>query len=235
MRHGESEYNAASAAASSGWADPQIYDAPLTAKGRHQATALRRHFEAQGLPGDALWVTSPLTRAVETLLLACPTAHLLSAAGAAPGDGGGLPPRVAVRHEMAEKVTTTGDVGRPPGHLAAAFPQRAPQMAELPGAWWYGSSGSGSGSGSGSATNTSGGGKGGGDRVNCALTRRFGSSEPKASLQRRIADFKRWLHTRPERVIVAVGHSSYWKHFSQGFCGASLERMYNCEVRTLHV
>lgn len=53
--------------------------------------------------------------------------------------------------------------------------------------------------------------------------------------QKRIAAFKRWLYARPESVFVAVGHSSYWKHFCAGYCGVKPERMYNCEIRHLQL
>ena len=39
IRHGESEYNAATNGPR--WEDPEIFDAPLTAKGRAQARALQ--------------------------------------------------------------------------------------------------------------------------------------------------------------------------------------------------
>lgn len=50
-----------------------------------QARKLRSELAQLNLPADTLWVTSPLSRAIETLLLGCPTAHLLRQA---PGGGG---------------------------------------------------------------------------------------------------------------------------------------------------
>lgn len=47
-----------------------------------QAAALRQQLAAMNLPPDVLWVTSPLSRAIQTLLFACPSLH---------GDGGALP------------------------------------------------------------------------------------------------------------------------------------------------
>ena len=63
MRHGQSTYNEAISGPGS-WNEPNIFDAPLTKLGRSQATALGS-FLAK-LPKDAVWVTSPLTRAMET-------------------------------------------------------------------------------------------------------------------------------------------------------------------------
>lgn len=126
VRHGESTYNAAMHARGSSWADPQIYDAQLTEKGRQQARALREQLTALNLPPDTLWLTSPLARAMQTFLLACPHAHLLSKGSAcdnasgsgsagsfensssAPNGGGSSggqrPPDVLVLHTITEKV-----------------------------------------------------------------------------------------------------------------------------------
>jgi hypothetical protein len=58
---------------------------------------------------------------------------------------------------------------------------------------------------------------------------------PPPRVQRRIGEFKRWLYSRPEQVIVAFGHSAFWKEFAAGFCGVKPAGMRNCEVRVLHV
>ena len=63
VRHGQSTYNEAISGPGT-WNEPNIFDAPLTKLGRNQATALGS-FLAK-LPKDAVWVTSPLTRAMET-------------------------------------------------------------------------------------------------------------------------------------------------------------------------
>lgn len=121
VRHGESAYNAAMAAQGSSWADPQIYDAQLTERGKQQARVLRPQLAALGLPPDTLWLTSPLQRAMQTLLLACPHAHLLGSgdaggsgssggssnaenSSAAPNGAGPQPPNVVVLHTITEKV-----------------------------------------------------------------------------------------------------------------------------------
>lgn len=94
-----------------------------------QARKLRSELAQLNLPADTLWVTSPLSRAIETLLLGCPTAHLLrqapgggAAAGssvpsastaststensaAAPNGGSGQPPRIMVLPCISEKVS----------------------------------------------------------------------------------------------------------------------------------
>lgn len=122
VRHGESEYNAESAKATSQggkWADPWIFDAPLTERGRQQARDLRTQLAKLVLPADTLWVTSPLQRAIQTLLLCCPVAHRLRSgdcsggvenAGPSNGAASSLPPpMVCVRQEISERVFTTGE------------------------------------------------------------------------------------------------------------------------------
>ena len=52
----------------------------------------------------------------------------------------------------------------------------------------------------------------------------------------RVGAFRRWLADRPETVIVAVGHSSYWRTFEQvcGGGGGKPLHMRNCEVRLIN-
>lgn len=79
IRHGESEFNAA-LQTGNGWVDPKLYDPSLTAKGCNQARHLRQRLlqEMQqnasiiGHNANALWVTSPLRRCIQTFLLSCP-------------------------------------------------------------------------------------------------------------------------------------------------------------------
>ena len=63
VRHGQSTYNEAISGPGS-WDEPNIFDAPLTKLGVSQAKALGSFLSK--LPKDAVWVTSPLTRAMET-------------------------------------------------------------------------------------------------------------------------------------------------------------------------
>jgi hypothetical protein len=54
--------------------------------------------------------------------------------------------------------------------------------------------------------------------------KRLGRPEPKDHMRQRIAEFSRWLHARPERLVVAFGHSQFWKAFSN-----SRTSLRNCE------
>lgn len=47
-------------------------------------------------------------------------------------------------------------------------------------------------------------------------------------MRQRIAEFTRWLHARPERLVVAFGHSLFWKGFAN-----SRKALDNCELLCL--
>ncbi|KAK9836142.1 hypothetical protein WJX81_004420 [Elliptochloris bilobata] len=186
VRHGESEYNAATSVARD-FRDPQIYDPRLTDKGRRQAAKLAAQLK---VPEGALWVVSPLTRAVETFLLArrrlgvTPSRDL--AAGAA------LPAKVVVRSELAEHLATTGDIGLPATTLRHRFPLLCEAAAELPERWWFA------------------------PEANDVAAKRFGRAEPRKHMQERVGQFRRWVQARPEQVIVAIGHSCMFRELTGG-------------------
>ena len=50
-----------------------------------------------------------------------------------------------------------------------------------------------------------------------------------SSLQKRTSELARWLSSRPEKIIVMVGHCSFWHDFR----GRTEKRMNNCEMRTM--
>ena len=56
-----------------------------------------------------------------------------------------------------------------------------------------------------------------------------------SALQARVGAFRRWLQERPEPVIIAVGHSSFWRSFEE-VCrgGTKPSHMSNCEFRLIH-
>ncbi|GAX75955.1 hypothetical protein CEUSTIGMA_g3398.t1 [Chlamydomonas eustigma] len=81
IRHGESEYNRA-VVEGKDFKDPMIFDPALTARGIAQAQELRSKLQQQlSAHGEALWVVSPLRRAIETFLQACPLLHNAAAPG----------------------------------------------------------------------------------------------------------------------------------------------------------
>ncbi len=59
--------------------DSVCIDALVVMTSCMQATKLRGKLVEQKIPEEALWVTSPPTRAIDTLILACPQPHCLGA------------------------------------------------------------------------------------------------------------------------------------------------------------
>jgi hypothetical protein len=71
------------------------------------------------------------------------------------------------------------------------------------------------------------------DYCNCAFAlpvscRLFGRRETVDEMRRRVSEFSRWLRNRPEQLVVAFGHSTFWKYFAN-----SKTKMRNCEVLQL--
>ncbi len=60
-----------------GWCPHSCLSCSDTMQSGMQATKLRNQLVEQKIPEEALWVTSPLTRAIDTLILACPQPHRL--------------------------------------------------------------------------------------------------------------------------------------------------------------
>ena len=209
VRHGESEYNAACGRPGSSWDDPQIFDAPLTEQGRNQAEALGSTLA--GLLGRrCVWVTSPLTRALQTCVLA------RQAVGAACPDTWAMPTRetpwVSVRPELSEHLVTCGDVGRPRRALCEAFPDLAAGGAfgQLADVWWFSPPG----------------------KPNCCTLRCVSVSETREQLRARVGAFRKWVLTQPGEELVVFGHSTFFKYFMQGE-GMEGNRLKNGEVMTL--
>lgn len=216
IRHGESEYNRAMEQGSS-FKDPMIFDPPLTRKGREQARGLRDKLKAElSMFGDALWVVSPLRRAIETFMLACPSLSDLHGAATGSNAAGEQATsqlsaqlsklNVEVVPTISEFLITAGDVGSNPQQLAREFPCLSKQIEKLPEKWWFQEP----------------------KKPNCAEQKVINSREPKAHQLKRVSELTRWLQRRPEKFIIMVGHCSFWKEFSK-----SSEPMKNGEMRTM--
>mmetsp|Transcript_12373 Transcript_12373/g.33763 ORF Transcript_12373/g.33763 Transcript_12373/m.33763 type:complete len:527 (+) Transcript_12373:110-1690(+) len=211
VRHGESEYNRACSESKS-YADPQIFDPHLTTRGRSQCLDLKRRLKqiiGEKIPkfGDPLFVVSPLTRTLQTFLEANPFPERLACNNQESHDPAHRPLNVEVLPAISEFMVTPGDVGRPPAHLVQEFPQLAKQLMQLPEVWWYQDP----------------------QQPNCALNQCWGSSEPQKAREHRISEFARWLNGRSEQLVVLVGHSSFWHHFTN----KSRQRLQNCEVMSM--
>ena len=48
-------------------------------------------------------------------------------------------------------------------------------------------------------------------------------------VQERVGEFRRWVQNRPEKVVVAFGHSSIFHELTGS------KRLKNCEVHTMHL
>ena len=120
VRHGQSTYNEAISGPGS-WDEPNIFDAPLTKLGARQAKGLGAFLSK--LPKDAVWVTSPLTRAMETCVhgykssLEVAAAQRRKAAAMSEAAGGGAPKSV-------------GGEGKPPSGRAAGGKSRLSRGGE---------------------------------------------------------------------------------------------------------
>jgi glucosyl-3-phosphoglycerate phosphatase len=214
IRHGESEYNEAISRRGTGFSDPLIFDAPLTAKGRRQAMSLRQQLAALNLPLNTVWVTSPLSRAIETLMLARPP--MQRSPDENKHDGGDLMDwgDICILPEVTERALTASDIGRSPSDLADRFPELAAQLSKLQDVWWWCHP----------------------DDPGCAYRKILGKTEPKEHLRKRVAAFRKWILARPEKVFVAVGHSLYWKEFAT-VCknGVKQQTLANCGYTVVHV
>lgn len=247
IRHGESEYNRAIGAMGSKWEDPMIYDAPLTTKGKRQALSLRDQIAKWNLPEDVIWLTSPLTRAIETMLLAFPNSNG-RIAGLDGGVGGGgaaisLSSIINNNNDNSNSSDENGGVNDAfhtlnpfrnvhvlseiseqlltsgdIGHRPHDLIKKFPQLRDQL-----------------SQLpdcwwyNQP-------DRCNCAYSGQFNAAEPKPDMQKRIKAFRKWILNRPEQTFVAVGHSIFWKAFATA-CknGVKQEGLKNCSWMQLHV
>jgi len=121
---------------------------------------------------------------------------------------------VCVLPEVAERLITSGDIGRRPEDLCKQFPLLKEQLSQLSDVWWYNLP----------------------KNPNCPYQGLFGATEPKAHMEGRIKTFRQWFMKRPEKVFVAVGHSVFWKAFATA-CnnGIIQETLRNGGWQVLHV
>lgn len=112
IRHGQSEFNAAH---NEGEADPMIFDAPLTEKGRMQAEQARIAIRELGIQQV---ITSPLSRAIQTALTIFQ--------GIAP---------ISVQAGHRELLSHSCDMGRAPSALQMEFSSLS--FDHLDEIWWH--------------------------------------------------------------------------------------------------
>ena len=121
VRHGQSMHNIASVAKyGDTGADASLFDAPLSPLGETQVAALAGH---ELLAKAELIISSPLTRAVQTLF------------GAFPPLSGAPPAPVELWPLVSEHLTDSCDIGTGAAELAKRFPTL--HASTLPEVWWY--------------------------------------------------------------------------------------------------
>ena len=137
VRHGESTFNANPTMATKG-----TPDAPLTLRGKKQAISAGTQLLNLGYsPFNSHWVTSPLTRAMQTLTGAL---HAFDAPNVENAEL--LTPNVEVLDLVREQLMTIGDVGRPKSILLeqckhlVAHKTCAESFEKLDECWWHAAS-----------------------------------------------------------------------------------------------
>lgn len=140
----------------------------------------------------------------EVILVSPLTRALQTLSGAFPSIQEPGQHHVEVTPLHAEHVMCTGDIGRPPKILAGEFPWLS--FDGLPEVWWYSQS----------------------EHPNDAVRMEFNSVEPMEELRKRVGVFRQFLRSRPENIIVVIGHSTFFKELT-----SSRQRLMNCETRTI--
>ncbi|KAH7352511.1 hypothetical protein KP509_19G049400 [Ceratopteris richardii] len=162
------------------------FDVILSPLGFQQAAALKD--KISGLGAEVI-LTSPLTRALQTLLNAVDFTQAR---------------RVEVCHLHTEHVSNSGDVGRPSSMLSREFPMLS--FTGLEEVWWFSPK----------------------DAPNDPVMGVFRSRESMEHLRKRVGLFRQYLLSRPENIIIVIGHSTFFKELS-----GRRKRMENCEMLTV--
>lgn len=231
VRHGQSTWNAANAGPGS-WDEPKMFDAALTELGRKQAKSLGP--ELSKIPRDAVWVSSPLTRALETCLIGrkagldykssrlkkkgSPDENVDDVNTPSGTSAKDFDPEreyaewtknVIIRPDLTEKLSCTGDVGRPTHCLREEFPELELALSRIPSdRWWWDCE----------------------RKPNDAQSRQFNSREPTNHFKQRVERFRSWLLKRKEKTFVVFGHSEFFKEFS-----GNHRSMKNCEIHEMRL
>lgn len=82
--------------------------------------------------------------------------------------------------------------------------QLAPLMQQLPERWWFA------------------------HEANPDASCPYLKTEPMSHVKERCGRFRKWLQDQPRKVIVVVGHSTFFKVFT-----SSPHRLKNCEIQTI--
>lgn len=206
VRHGESLHNAQSFRWNGAdYNSPLYIDSPLTPTGERQARAISDKVREMNVE---LIVTSPLSRAIQTMLLA--TRELSPR------------PTVVVSKFCCERLGASCDIGSATNILERRFPDLDFSDLQPPEAWWW------------TATTHAPRPTSATESLNL-LTSSFQSrsivgDEPSDSLFSRVNSFRAWLLSRPEKRIVVFAHGVFLYWLSEP---SNPGNFYNCEIRKI--
>ncbi|CAI5705306.1 unnamed protein product [Peronospora effusa] len=208
IRHGESTYNEwrTKSLLNFSWMwirDPMIVDAPLSVKGKKQATQLHEFIKSRQLDEKIqVIITSPLTRAIETTIGAFPDTTI----------------PILVEPLCREMLDTACDIGQGPTDLAQQFfSEDHIDFSFLDPFWWL------------EAEKFPRTGPDNALPINIVAPKTADEvlvlRESKEELDARIREFVAKLAERPEQHIAVVGHSSFFKRM----LGMN-HKLNNCEL-----
>lgn len=199
VRHGQSTHNAHCFAAEGADLNSSRYvDAPLTSLGESQARELADEMHRIN---PQVVVSSPLTRATQTCLLASRR----------------IPDTPHVVHPLcAERLAYSCDIGRPVAELQAQFPRVDYGLVKPAEAWWWMPEGLEERTGGASL-----------ELLRKHEAGAYRDCEPAGVFAKRANDFRVWLLERPETKIAVFAHGV----FLTQFLGDRTVRFRNCEVR----
>jgi len=174
LRHGQSVYNASM---QKHGVDPMHFDAPITELGKQQAA--QAIHKIRRIPHELdLIAVSPLTRAIQTMLIAFQER---------------IPKTpISVRPESRELVSGSDDLGRTPEELKQEFPLL--DFTHLKKVWWY--HGKSDPDHEEDDPNLS----------RMRFQEKY-FREPKAIYKPRLEKWKQWLAQNDHKIIAVVGHA----------------------------
>ena len=158
-----------------------------------------------------LAISSPLSRAIQTLLGAFPAAAAGGAAAGGAASEGRCPP-IELWPLASEHLTDSCDIGSGKSELAVRFPWL--DLSALPEVWWYTSEGVSREVASESREHY----------------RECGMIEPAGAFEARIDAFVEALRARPEPVIAVFGHSDHFNALMERHGGDGDYWLDNAEV-----
>lgn len=210
VRHGQSTHNAQYFATVGADAnDARYLDSPLTPVGESQARAISSRVKELNIE---LVVSSPMTRATQTCMLACA--------------GSGLP--LPIVHPLCtERLAYSGDIGSPVSELRRRFPALDYGLLGRNEVWWWSPLEAEQRSQARSV-----------ELLNSQPVGSYRVCEPQSDYKQRVNDFRVWLLERPESRIIVFSHGVFLTSLLSDAGGVSSRfapRFGNAEIRRLKI